>query len=124
MSNLPSKNYKDYEITPWTDGFCKYFLNKSGSIGNFDLGLIATYVVRKHDAVILVGFAVGGLDLFAEPNHPKFKQETLVKQAESVIKRYIDSDAIKDKKQLTFEFHSNDFLPVTKPEWWTKQITV
>ena len=124
MNNLLSKNYKDYEITPWTDGFCKYFLNKSGSIGNFDLGLIATYVVRKGEVVTLFGFAVGCLDMFAEPNHPKFKKETLIKQAEDVIERYIDSGTIKDNKHLTFEFHSNDFLPVTNPEWWTKQITV
>ena len=114
------EEYKGYEILAWSEGFEKYFTNKSGSLDKFDFGMIAKFFVRKDQKATGFAFAVSGLDMFAEPNHPKFEEKALTDKALEVIRKYLDSNELIHEGELTFEFHSNDFLQMKNPIWWKK----
>jgi hypothetical protein len=112
------ETYKGFEILEWSNGFEHYFSEKSGSIGKFDIAIIAKFVVRTKDQAAGFAFAVSGLDMFAEPESLKFTQESLTHEALKTIKEYLDSQEILHLQQLKYEFLNNSFIEVKNPEWW------
>ncbi len=79
-----------------------------------NFGLIAQIIVKINDEYAGFAFAVGGLQLFAEPNKDYRLQEIAIDK----IKDFIDKSKINDEEIYTFEYRNHNFIQVLNPEWW------
>lgn len=107
MKKLVTPQYLSYEIISWSDGF---------QLVPGSLNLVASFIVRKENFAAGFAFRVGYLDWVAK----QLKQDDLINKAKRIIKDYLDTKEIKNLDELTFEYHSPDFIKVENPKWWIK----
>lgn len=107
MKKLLIPQYSSYEIIKWSDGF---------QLVPGSLNLIASFIIKKENFAAGFAFRVGYLDWVAK----QLKQEDLINQAKKIIKNCLDNKEVKNLDELTFEFHSDEFIKVENPKWWNK----
>lgn len=108
MKALDRRKYSNFSIMSWSGGF-KY---SDGLIS------IASYLVTGEGITAAFAFAVSALTTMSHNLNP----DDLLVEAEKIIESHIDTGKVNDRKELTFEYHPNEFIEVTDPKWWVKSL--
>lgn len=109
-AGIKVEEYKGYTITPHNIGF---------EIVPGTLTSIASFIVTKGNVGAGFAFAEGMLNRMA---YSHLKDEGLLERAKDIIKTCIDNNQIEHLEEYTYEIHSESFIEVKDPKWWTKSL--
>lgn len=111
-NNLLSLNYKGYDIEQRNEGF-KPLPNVLGKVTSF-------WVTNEPEGIrSIFAFAYSFLDALA---YSPSSEESLLQEAVTEIKTYIDKKKIEDLEEYTFEYKVGKFIYVKDASWWQKDL--